>query len=106
TSPMASGVGGDRGRRPTHHHDIGPATTPMDRGAPPAGNSLSTRTVRTNRPNPRNPDEGRTITTLGLNPPKELASCSSCRAPIRWLKHVRTGNLAPIDSHPGPGGNI
>lgn len=32
--------------------------------------------------------------------------CRSCRAPVIWLEHVRTGKRAPIDAVPTPEGNI
>ena len=34
------------------------------------------------------------------------ALCRSCGAPVYWLRHARTGNLAPIDIEEGFGGNI
>jgi hypothetical protein len=33
-------------------------------------------------------------------------ACRSCKAPIIWLEHVRTGKRAPIDAAPTPEGNI
>lgn len=35
-----------------------------------------------------------------------LGTCRWCGADIMWLKHPKTGKLAPIDLHPVPGGNI
>lgn len=36
----------------------------------------------------------------------ERKRCRSCGAEIYWLKHVRTGKMAPIDAPPNPAGNI
>lgn len=32
--------------------------------------------------------------------------CRSCRAPVIWLEHAKTGKPAPIDAEPVPDGNI
>lgn len=35
-----------------------------------------------------------------------MATCSSCGAPVIWLKHAKTGKPAPINATVDPGGNI
>ncbi len=37
----------------------------------------------------------------------QVQRCRSCNAEILWLKHAKSGKLAPIDAKPVPtGGNI
>ncbi|MDP9350374.1 MAG: hypothetical protein M3P51_02360 [Chloroflexota bacterium] len=36
---------------------------------------------------------------------QQVQKCRSCGAPVIWLRHDRTGNLAPIDAEPGGNGN-
>ena len=35
----------------------------------------------------------------------KTSACTSCGAPIYWLKHEKTGKLAPIDAAPSANGN-
>lgn len=35
-----------------------------------------------------------------------LSRCGSCGAPVRWLRNVTTGKLAPINAAPDGNGNI
>ncbi len=35
-----------------------------------------------------------------------MDECRTCRAPVIWSEHERTGKLAPIDAAPVEGGNI
>jgi hypothetical protein len=35
----------------------------------------------------------------------KTSACTSCGAPIYWLKHEKTGKLAPIDVTPNLTGN-
>ncbi len=37
---------------------------------------------------------------------QQVQKCRSCGAPVIWLRHDRTGNLAPIDAEPGGNGNV
>ncbi len=34
-----------------------------------------------------------------------VSHCRSCGAAIYWLRHEKTGKLAPIDAAPSPNGN-
>lgn len=33
-------------------------------------------------------------------------ACRSCGQPVRWLRNIYSGTLAPIDAEPDPNGNI
>ena len=35
-----------------------------------------------------------------------VTTCSSCGAPVEWIRNARTGKLAPIDVDPVPDGNV
>lgn len=35
-----------------------------------------------------------------------LNTCHDCGRPVLWLKHVTTGNKAPIDPNPSVQGNV
>lgn len=36
----------------------------------------------------------------------EITPCRSCKAPIMWVHHSRTGSIMPLDAEPVPDGNI
>lgn len=38
--------------------------------------------------------------------PAERKQRRSCGADVYWLRHARTGKMAPIDAAPDPAGNI
>jgi hypothetical protein len=38
--------------------------------------------------------------------PTSLNTCRDCGAPVLWLKHVTSGNKAPIHPQPADNGNI